>query len=1156
MKASFLKRVQVPVWRVANSSACHMLLWVLIMGAIVYGTLPAAGIDKQLAAAEVVIASDRMPIQSASNPRWLDRTLEKGLHFMHGQGGERLAGLDEALGSGVCAADFDNDHWVDLFLVNGSGQTRHYGKRYWWQMTQGNALFHNERGQGFRNVTPKSGLEKTMWGMGCLASDLDNDGDVDLLVTGRDANLLYRNEGDGHFIEVTHDSGIRQGDWSTSAAVADINGDGLLDIYVANFIDFYKGSKTFEANSQFNGLKPATFDASLYPAQANRLYLNRGDLRFQEVSEAYGVSDKSGRTLDVSWQDVNRDGLPDLLLANASGSGSNLLYLNMAGHGFKPADPGLDWHSTSGLQGIASGDLDRDGRIDVMLGSPMAESPLVLTVSDHLAVKDLARDLGLAADHALNLSIWSPVIQDFDNDGDQDVLLASGLLEPDADAPKLPLGQGKRLLMNRGDGRFVDVGSTAGAALSDMQSARGVAAADFDNDGDIDLYVSHNNDPGQYLQNEAPTQHWIGLKLVGKRSNRDAIGAEVSIKTSQGTQVKVISSGEGFLSDSDKRLLFGLGVQTIVDAIVITWPSGLRQPVPGLVSDRYWSIEEGGAPQVLEDSQSSPHWALSLGADDANVRAAYLRLRAEHEPKADAWRELALAGQDVDAGVRLAAIEVACRFHTPAGLAILVHALDDVVTDNVLVALAGLREYEDEMSVRWLLRMFAHADARVRVAVVDMFAYFYREEEALVQRKYLAIPHLIRLLDDDQAPVRIAAARALGAAERFRGVHALQAHLNDVDPAVRAEVISALGLIRQSSVVSRLMVLLHDPAQPAEVIAEVLIALKRLGDESVMQRLEACLLARDGFQSLSLEKRVAVLRYLSVLAQDASVFDVERLRPIAYQLVAETDRNASAELVRTWGAIWLQLPDVNGQRWLKKQLHSPHAMIRLHAYRALPPSDVRQYAKQAWSDPDLSVKQWALEILLNNQAVLSNADYRLIFEQPLLRARALHIMASSDSHIQAGPWISALLNTSSLRPPKTTDPRQALERLCWTRDQLWQAFCPLLVMAEVTPLHREMAARIVFDSKLPLVMRETVLKRYDFAFDAQAVHSLYGLVAHKKDPLWRAAVEHLFSFGDDAVLGFAHQLAHDVTASAAIRFQAIAFLLRRGHAEARELLYR
>lgn len=1144
-------------YKVTRLVVCYAVLWMLIVVWTVNDSLPSVVDDIKVSGQMAV------PMQQPSFAiRWSDRTLEKGLHFVHQQGDEHLAGLDESLGAGACAADFDNDHWVDLFLVNGSGQTRHYGKPYWWQQGQGNALFHNDHGIGFSNVTSGSGLDKTIWGMGCVASDFDNDGDMDLLVTGLGSNLLYRNEGQGHFVDVTQGSGLYQDGWSTSAAVADINGDGLLDIYIANFIDFRKGSKTFEANSQFYGFKPVTFDAGLYPATASKFYLNQGGLKFREVGEAFGISDKSGRTLDVSWQDFNEDGRADLWLANAGGSGSELLYLNEEGQGFRAADRALAWHGASDHHAIASGDLDQDGHIDVMLAGSGEQLPLVLSrrVSEGglIRIKDLASDWNIAEVSAAHLSIWSPVINDFDNDGDEDVLFACGLVEPDADAPKLSLGQGKRLLMNLGHGRFIDSGTSLGSVLSDRQSARGVAAADFDNDGDIDLYISHNNDPGQYLQNESPQQHWLGLKLTGATVNRDAIGAEVRVKTSLGEQVKVIRSGEGFLSDSDKRLVFGLGAQTTIDEVVITWPGGRRQQLRIVAVDRYWRVEEGQEPVAIADSRPTQNHPSDWGADDPRARIAYLTLWLQHGQAADAriWRDLALAIDDAELEVRHFAIDAAAHFQSPAGLSILVHALDDHDTDIVLAALNGLRDYEDEASMRWLLRLFMHADTRVRVAVADVFAHFFREEEALIQRKYLAVPYLIRLLDDPYAIVRAAAASALGSAERFRGFHALQAHLTDPDSGVRAEVIRSLGLIRQVQVGPQLAALLQDPQQPAQVLANALIALKRLGYEASSQALEDFFLAHEPFQALALEKRLSVLLQILVQEEESSVFDAKWLRSIAHALLHQSEQQDSLALTRSWCEIFTRMPDDIGQHWLEKQRHSSSSSIRLAAYRALSKNQSEYYARQAWIDSDVSIRQWALEMLLRNEARLSINDYRLILAQPLLRTRALRIWGEQGVNIPTGILIQSLLGlpSSSDIAVRSSDRRDKLIKLCWGQNPIWQEFCPLLVSAESAPMHREIAARILLDSTLSFEMRHAVLMHDELVFDPQRVNSLYVLATRKKDPLRAEAIEHLLASDNEAVTGLARQLAYDAAEPALIRLQAIAFLLRSGHSEALELL--
>ncbi len=318
------------------------------------------------------------PSDSPPLVNFTDTTLAMEIKFVHEQGEDQLSGIDESLGSGVCAFDYDGDGWTDLFLVNGSGHTHYYGKHYWWQDTTTPALLKNKNGKVFEDVTIKAGLVKENWGMGCLSADFDNDGDPDLFLTNLGSNQLYRNEGNGRFTDITQDSGIVGDYWSTSAAAADINGDGLLDIYVGNYIKFNKGSKTFESGSQFAPEKPPTFDASLYDAQPSQLYLNLGGLKFREMANEAGVAVADGRTLDVHSQDINVDGKPDLVVTNDRGTGSNMAFLNQDGLHFQASSTAFGLQSPRGSRGIASGDINNDGDEDLVFANPQGESLALL----------------------------------------------------------------------------------------------------------------------------------------------------------------------------------------------------------------------------------------------------------------------------------------------------------------------------------------------------------------------------------------------------------------------------------------------------------------------------------------------------------------------------------------------------------------------------------------------------------------------------------------------------------------------------------------------------------------------------------------------------------------------------------------------------------
>jgi HEAT repeat protein len=1178
------------------------VFFIAITGLIIYRTPRLIPVGFPYAA--VTLGSDQLvQKKSQANVTFIDRTLEKCLNFIHQQGDEQLAGIDDSMGSGACAADFNNDGWIDIFLVNGSGHTHYYGQQYWWQSFQGNALFLNERGQGFRNATSASGLNKKIWGMGCLTGDFDNDGGVDLLVTGKENQLLYKNKGDGKFTDVTLESGLTSDFWSTSAASADFNNDGLLDIYIGNFIDFKKGNKTFEANSQFTGDKKNTFDSSLYAAQPNQLYLNLGGLKFKEIAAQAGVINSDGRTLDVSWQDINGDALPDLLVTNDRGTGSNMAYLNNDGKHFEPGGQVLGLRSALGNRGISSGDLDNDDDVDLVLASTLGESTIALIKEQATKgkntspsyYKDRAREIGIGANQFLNISAWTTIVQDFNNDGFNDVFIAAGQLEPDPDAAKVSQGQPKQLLLNTGNGYFTDITASAGIALQDTQSARGSLSADFDNDGDVDLYIAHNNDLGQYLSNESPKKHWVGLKLIGKKSNRDGVGAFVQLTTANGKQLRSVVSGEGFLSDSDKRMIFGLGDEDNIDELIVNWPSGHKQTVQSMQADHYWLIEENNdeiheLPITSAVNTPSQPLRLKLGVDQAEIRARYVRMLGQSEHPDQILSELIIAAKDNNTLVRREVITSVSRTNTIQGLRLLTQGLDDKDTSIVIAAIQGLQHYEDETSIRWLLRLFSHKDPVVKIALADCFGFFFQEEEAVVHRKYLAVPYLIRLLDDPEPKVRISAAHALANAERFRGVHSLLDHLNDPNLSVRAEVVRTLGLIRQAKALPQLLHLLTDNNQSAQVMANSFIALKRLGDETLSKTLESFVMGHDKFDSIPVEKRLDVLADLLAQGDDVAIFDTEQLNRIAHTAFDKFSPNTEptakeTNLTGRWIAIRQHMTDQTSFDWLNRQTQSLHENIRASAFQAvflLRPTDRISILHKAWLDKEQSINQWAVQALLHEKNTLSREDYRTILTNPQLRSIAMQIWSEAGFPAEPSILVNAL-NTVFLSKTKTENNRlehdtqgksdqgsvakrrlnkslnqkpSDLEQLCFSENSELQAFCPIILFSKNTPEHRSVTLNLLHDPAYPLVIRQVVLNRYGLDFDQDTINTLFAITQANKDPLRNSAIRKLLTFNADSLIEFANKIANNASEDSEIRFQAVEFLVRQGHPEAQEILYR
>ena len=779
---------------------------------------------------QAVVKNDSAPIV----PVFSDRTLDAGIYFSHLQGDEHLTGLDEVIGPGACVLDYDNDGWMDLFLVNGTGQTRFFGSQYWWHVAEGHRLYHNTRDGRFEDVTKKVGLSRQSRGMGCAAGDMDNDGNVDLLITNNGENLLYRNEGNGTFRDVTRVAGLHGSEWSTSAALADFDGDGLLDIYITNYLNFRKGAKTFEGGSQYDVVSNADFDATLFPGVANVLYRNMGSFRFQDVTAKSGVADASGRGLGALWADINQDRKPDLLVLNDTGF-ANSLFINRGDGTFAETGERFRLNDARGTRTARLTDMDHDGHFNIVIGTVAGFSNQVLVPSatpgeaGTYTFNDRARELGIAREEYADSNTWGLAIADFNNDGYLDLLTGNGLIRPDSDVDKVPQGQQRRLWLGGATGFALShgVGDTA-----DVLAARSAVTADFDNDGRVDVYLTQNNGLGQLLHNDSANgNHWLGIVLTDVRGNRGAVGAKVIVKAGEHDQAQWIAPS-GSMSGSDPRLLFGLGKHKHTD-LTVEWPDGAIDTYRHIEVDRYLYIARGRDIEPIKASPAnnpneSVTTTLSIGAIDAANRIDYLLWRIKAQGLPLALPSLRAAAHDPDARVRQA-LAVLLRDHrAPTTLALATDLSHDGDANVRREAVRTVGVFENEHAVRWLLLRFNDEDAGVRTAVAHVFEHYYREEEAVVYRKFLALPYLIGLLQDRDSQVRIAAADALGEAERYRAVKPLIALLNNEAIAVRAAAVRALGKIREREAIQSIVAQYHQRGESPLVRAQCLIALKRL----------------------------------------------------------------------------------------------------------------------------------------------------------------------------------------------------------------------------------------------------------------------------------------------------------------------------------------
>jgi hypothetical protein len=509
--------------------------------------------------------------------------------------------LLETTGCGVAVLDYDDDGWLDVFVVNGTVLEG---------FPRGNAptnhLYRNQHDGTFRDVTAAAGLAQSGWGQGACAGDYDNDGHDDLFVTYWGQNHLYRNRGNGTFEDVTVSAGLGNAKprWGAGCAFLDFDRDGRLDVFAANYIDFDLASAPVPESGlcRYKGLPVACGPPGL-PGGKNVLYRNTGKGTFEDVSERAGITRASGTYgLGVSTLDFNDDGWVDLYVANDSNPSA--LYLNNRDGTFK--DIGVsagcaysqDGKPQAGM-GVAAGDYDRNGTID-LFKTNFAGDTSTLYANDG---KGLCEDRTFAAGIGLNTRWlgWGVSFVDLDNDGWLDLFLVNGHVYPEVERLKTEgtYKQRKVVYRNLGNGRFEDVSMRLGEPVTTPAAGRGAAFADFDNDGDIDVVVNNMNAPPDLFRLDLRAgAHWTTIKLVGTRSNRSAIGARVRLFAADGVQVQEVRGGGSYYSQNDPRVHFGLGQTARIDRVEIRWPNGRAEQWKEVAIDRIVTLEEGTGAEV------------------------------------------------------------------------------------------------------------------------------------------------------------------------------------------------------------------------------------------------------------------------------------------------------------------------------------------------------------------------------------------------------------------------------------------------------------------------------------------------------------------------------------------------------------------------------
>jgi enediyne biosynthesis protein E4 len=536
--------------------------------------------------------------KAPSSVTFTDFTTASKINFKYAASPTSQKYLLEAMGGGVAMFDYDNDGRMDLFFTNGALLKDPMPKgvmpdktdpKFW------NRLFHQKADGTFEDVTERAGLKGEGFSMGVAAGDYDNDGYVDLYVTGYGSNHLYHNNGDGTFTDVAKKLGLAGGGWSTSAGWFDYDRDGRLDLFVARYLDW-----DFETGAMICGDRVRAYcHPANFKGKENLLFHQRPDGSFEDVSVKAGVADPAGKALGVAFGDFDNDGWPDILVANDSVRQS--LYHNLHDGRFEDiavaAGAGYDENGkTFAGMGVDAADYDGDGWLDIFITTLSNETyPLYHNNGD--LTFTWATTSSAIGQISLPYSGWGTHFLDVDNDGRRDIFVAqSHVLDTiEKSTGYLKYRQPPLLLRNLGGGRFTNVSETAGPAFNVPITARGAAFGDLNNDGQVDIAIGVLDGPPLILHNNGTTNHWLGIRLVGSKSNRDGIGARVTVADSSGRrQMFEVSTAGSYLSASDPRIIAGLGSAN-VQTVEIRWPSGIVQTLRPPAIDRYISVNEGDA---------------------------------------------------------------------------------------------------------------------------------------------------------------------------------------------------------------------------------------------------------------------------------------------------------------------------------------------------------------------------------------------------------------------------------------------------------------------------------------------------------------------------------------------------------------------------------
>ena len=566
----------------------------------------------------LVLAAPALSEAQRSNPSvavWFrDVTQAAGIDFVHSRG-PRSSLLPEDMCSGAGFADYDNDGDLDLYVVNIPGPLTAKVTAN----SPGNVLYRNNGNATFTDVTEQARVGDQGYGMGCVFGDYDNDGDLDLYVTNYGPNVLYRNNGDATFTDVTEQARVGAAGWSTGSAFGDFDNDGDLDLYVPNYVEYdLSNLERMQKKSKRAGQPiPSALNPHVFEPQDNVFYRNNGEGTFTDLTAELQVEAHGGRSLQAIFTDFDLDSDLDLYIANDTTA--NFLYRNN-GDGTFTNQSADSWAADfRGSMGLATGDYDNDGDLDVFISHWIDEENALYSnlwkEQERINATDAEHDTpspiqskgdgkpirlvdesysAYLGEESVKYIGWGTDLFDYDNDGDLDIFVANGSTFQHLDKPESLIAQKDQLFRNDGEGIFGDATKSAGIAAQPLRVGRGVAFGDYDNDGDVDIFIVNNYAQASLLRNDGGNRNnWLHVKLIGTRGNRDGVGTRIRIKAGNLMQIREVNAGTSYMSFNSLITEFGLGRKTAVDWLEVVWLNGKTERFTAIQANQRLTITEG-----------------------------------------------------------------------------------------------------------------------------------------------------------------------------------------------------------------------------------------------------------------------------------------------------------------------------------------------------------------------------------------------------------------------------------------------------------------------------------------------------------------------------------------------------------------------------------